>query len=284
MERITTRLIFVATTVMLVFASLVVPASLSAQSGASDDAAKAADLARQLSNPVADLVSIPFQFNWENGVGPNEDLRQVINIQPVVPFSLNKNWNLIGRWILPYVSQPALFTGGEPVSGYSDIVFSTFFSPVNSKTVWGVGPVFSLPTTTNPLLGSGKWSFGPTFVVLKQTGPWTYGMLFNHLWSFANTGNIDRADVSQAFIQPFLTFGTKTGVTYTVQSESTANWNASDGEEWTIPINFLVSKVTKLGPFPFSIAGGVGYYVESPSGGPEWKLRTVFALILPRKG
>jgi hypothetical protein len=108
-------------------------------------------------------------------------------------------------------------------------------------------------------------------------------MLFNHLWSFANTGDVDRSDVNQSFIQPFLAYGTKGGVTFTLQSESTANWEAGDGEEWTIPINFLLSKVTTFGPFPFSVAAGAGYYAESPAGGPEWKLRTAFTLILPRK-
>jgi hypothetical protein len=242
------------------------------------------DLAKQLSNPVADLVSIPFQFNWENGVGPDEDLRYVMNIQPVVPFALSENLNLIARWIMPYVSQPVLFPGGEPASGNSDIVFSSFFSPANSTGLtWGIGPVFNLPTTTDPVLGTGKWSVGPTAVVLKQQGPWTYGMLANHLWSIADTGDPSRSDVNQTFVQPFVALGLKKAVTITLQSESTANWEATDDDTWTIPINLFLSKVTALGPFPFSVAGGGGVYIESPSGGPEWKLRTAFTLILPRK-
>ena len=106
---------------------------------------------------MASLVSIPFQYNWENGVGPNHDLRYVLNIQPVAPFQINDKWNLIARWIMPYVSQPALGPGLEPVSGWSDIVASGFFSPINSGGLtWGIGPVVVLPATTDPLLGSGK--------------------------------------------------------------------------------------------------------------------------------
>jgi hypothetical protein len=261
----------------------VTPAGVSASAstpGAGTDASTQ-DLAKKLANPVSDLVSIPFQYNWENGVGPDNDLRTILNIQPVVPFSLTPRWNLIGRWIAPYVSQPA-FLGSS--SGLGDIVFSTFLSPVeNPALVWGVGPVLSLPMTTDPALGAGKWSAGPTGVLLKISGPWLYGVLANQLWSFASTSDVERSEVSQAFVQPFLAYCTPGGVTYTLQSESTANWQADDDADiWTIPINLQVSKVTKLGPFPFSVLGGAGVFVASPEGGPDWKLRAMFVLLLPR--
>jgi hypothetical protein len=240
-------------------------------------------LAKSLSNPVADLVSLPMQFNWENGVGPNDAARFVMNFQPVVPFSLNEKWNLIGRWIMPYVAQPALAAGADPTSGLSDIIASAFFSPAQpSGVVWGIGPVFSLPTTTDPFLGSGKWSVGPTALVLKQSGPWTYGFLANHLWSVAGATNEDRADVNQTFLQPFVAYASPTGVTVALNSESSANWEAAEGEKWTVPINVMVNKITRLGPFPFQVGAGAGVYVASPDGGPEWKLRTQFVLILPR--
>lgn len=245
-----------------------------------DEASNSAELAKSLSNPVADLVSIPFQFNWDNGVGPNDGIRYTLNVQPVVPFSISQKWNLIGRWIMPYVSQPSLGAGLDPTSGYSDIVFSSFFSPKQSSITCGVGPVLLLPTTSDPLLGAGQWAAGPTFVVLKQQGPWTYGVLANHLWSFADASQLDRSRVNSTFLQPFLSYG-KSGTTLSINSESTANWEADSGEEWTVPILVSLSKVTKLGPFPFSVAIGGGPYVESPKGGPEWKLRTSFTLILP---
>ena len=256
----------------------IAPASLMAQAGTQPESQ---ELAKKLANPVSDLVSVPFQYNWENGIGPDDDLRTILNIQPVVPFSLSENWNVIGRWIAPYVSQP-VFLGST--SGFSDIVFSMFFSPAKtSSLVWGVGPVLTLPTTTDPTLGSGKWSAGPTAVVLKISGPWVYGMLANQLWSFAATSDKDRSDVNQGFFQPFLSYCWPSGITFTLQSETTANWHASkDSDIWTVPINVAMSKLTKFGPFPFSIQVGAGAYVAAPDSGPEWKLRAAFVLLLPR--
>lgn len=250
--------------------------------GAQDAGADNADLAKQLSNPVADLVSVPFQFNWEQGVGPEDGTRFVLNVQPVVPFSLSEQWNLIGRMILPIVNQPVLVPGGAPASGIGDISFSGFFSPAKPKgAIWGIGPVFALPSNGEPTLGSGRWSAGPTFVILKQAGPWTFGALANQLWSFA--GDDERAEVNQMFVQPFLALATANGVTYNLNSEATANWEAESGEQWTVPINLSVSKVARFGPFPASYFFGGGWFVEKPAGAPDWKLRMGMTLILPRK-
>ena len=259
--------------------------ALGGSSAAAQDAGEghnAQELAKKLANPVGDLVSLPFQFNWENGVGPDEGLRTVLNIQPVVPISISPNWNVIGRWILPYLSQPASLGAS---AGFSDVTFSAFLSPSAAQSlVWGVGPVLILPMTSDSTLGALKWSAGPTAVVLKIQGPWLYGLLANHVWSYAATSNVKCRDVNQTFLQPFIAYCTANGVTYSLQSESTANWEAAeDSDTWTIPINFIVSKVTKFGPFPFSIQGGGGVYVASPDGGPEWKLRANFVVMLPRK-
>ena len=275
--------------VALVFVvGLAFAASATAQQGtppAGQGGASQADLAKQLSNPVADLVSVPLQFNWENGVGPDEGLRMVMNFQPVVPMSLTDDWNLVGRFILPVIGQPPLVEGGASAFGTGDIVLSAFVSPSKPKrAIWGIGPVLALPTTTNPFLGSGKWSIGPTLVVLKQAGPWTYGALVNHLWSFASVSQSakDRTAVNQTFLQPFLTYTTPTGVSLTVNSESTANWEADSGEKWTVPLNFQVAKIARFGPFPFSMGAAAGVYAASPTGGPSWKLRALFVLLLPR--
>jgi hypothetical protein len=265
-------------------ASLLVfsPYLASAQNGAEPESS-AADLAQQLSNPIADLVSIPIQFNFAEGVGPDEGTRTIINLQPVVPFTLNDDWNLIGRWIMPVINQPSLGPGLEASQGLGDIVFSTFFSPRDSGSLtWGVGPVLSMPVSSDPVLGSGKWSAGPTFVALKQNGPWTYGFLANYLWSVADATNEPRADVDRGFLQPFLAYATPDGVTYSVNAESSYDSEASSGNKWTVPINFSISKVTRLGPFPFSVGGGFGWYADAPAGGPDWQLRANFTLILPR--
>jgi len=173
-----------------------------------------------------------------------------------------------------------LVAGGVPASGLGDLTASFFFSPNSKKLVWGVGPVFILPSTQEPTLGSGKWSGGPTFIVLKQSGPWTVGALWNQVWSFS--GSPGRKDVSQMFFQPFLSYTTKKLVTFSVNSESTANWEA-EGDQWTVPINFVVSKLTTFGVFPASYQFGVGAYVVSPEGGPTWQLRSAIVIILPRR-
>ena len=241
---------------------------------------ESAELAKKLTNPVADLVSVPFQFNWEQGVGPDDQTRFVLNVQPVMPFSLNPKWNMIARVIMPLVSQPPLTTNGQPAFGLSDVVTSLFFSPTGGSVIWGVGPAISLPSTTLPTLGTEKWSAGPTVVVLKQTGPWTYGALWNQVWSFA--GNAKRDDVSQMFLQPFTAYTTKGLVTITLQSESTANWKADD-HKWTVPINVIVAKLSSFGTFPASYFIGVGGFVASPEIGPDWKLRAGLTILMPRR-
>jgi hypothetical protein len=255
------------------------PAVSRAQQPAAAPPEPAEDLAKKLSNPVSDLVSVPFQFNWEQNVGPNEQTRFILNIQPVMPFSLNKDWNLITRVIMPLVSQPPLSAGGTPAFGISDITTSFFLSPSGGGLTWGVGPVITLPSTTIPTLGTEKWSAGPTVVVLKQTGKMTYGALWNQVWSFS--GNTARADVNQMFLQPFFAYQATRTLTVTLQSESTANWEA-DEQQWTVPINVIFSKLSSFGVFPASYQLGFGGFAVHPDVGPSWKIRAAIVILLPR--
>ena len=271
----------------LALCSAIMSSPLTAQtSPAPPAAAAAADLAKQLANPIASLVSVPLQFNWDQPVGIDNDTRSTINFQPVVPWQLNKNWNLILRWIMPYVSQPRLSGQGEPASGLSDIVTSFFLSPVKSGAfIWGAGPVFMLPMSSDPVLGSGKWGAGPTAVALRQTGGWTFGALANHVWSIAGddfTGGTARPDVNATFIQPFLAYTTANAVTYSLNMEASANWEA-DEDQWTAPLHFVVTKLTRFGPFPMSVGGGVGVFTAAPGGSPDSRIRLVATLLLPQK-
>lgn len=239
------------------------------------------ELAKQLSNPVAALISLPFQFNYDTGYPDDDAERWQLNIQPVAPFSLSADWNVISRTILPVIDQTGV-VNSDSQSGIGDITQSLFFSPrkpTASGWIWGVGPVFLLPSASDDLLGTEKWGIGPTAVVLKQTeAGWTYGALVNHLWSVA--GEDDRADVNSTFLQPFLTKALGQGQTVSINLESTYDW---EGEQWTIPMNVTYSKVLKFGSQLASIAGGARYYLDAPDGGADWGLRLTVTLLFPRK-
>jgi hypothetical protein len=239
------------------------------------------ELAKKLANPVAALISVPFQLNWDQKIGPADDgTRYQLNVQPVVPVALNDDWNLISRTIVPVVSQRHIFPGAGSQFGLGDTVQSVFFSPkepVDGLT-WGAGPVLLLPTGTDTLLSGRQWGLGPTGVVLKQAGPWTYGALANHIWSVA--GSNSRADINATFVQPFVSYTTPDAVTYTLNTESTYDWEA---RQWSVPVNALVSKVTKLGDQLVSFGGGARYWADSPDAGAKgFGLRVVATLLFPR--
>ena len=270
--------------VAVLAASVIVPAAAVAQEPppAQPPAQSEGDeLSKKLANPISDLVSVPFQFNWEQGVGPQDRTRFILNVQPVMPFKLTKDVNLIARVIVPLVSQPPLVEGGAATFGVSDVLTSFFFSPSKpSSFTWGAGPVISFPSTTEPTLGTGKWGAGPTLVALKQSGPWTVGALVNQVWSVG--GDPNRQDVSQMFLQPFLARSTKSLWTITLQSEMTANWEA-DRDKWTVPINVVFAKLSSFGPFPASYQFGGGVFVAHPDIGPKWKIRGAIVILLPRR-
>src|SRR5262245_5138292 len=167
------------------------------------------ELAKKTQNPVADLISVPFQNNFNFNTGPSERTLYVLNVQPVIPIHLTEDWNLITRIITPIINQPSLAPGMDSASGLGDINPSFFFSPAKSEHfIWGVGPTFTSPTASNRLLGAGKYSMGPTAVGLLMEGPWVVGALLNNQWSYAGWG---RKSVNALLVQPFLNYNFKGG-------------------------------------------------------------------------
>ena len=240
------------------------------------------DLAKKLANPVASLISVPIQANYDENIGPEEEgSLWKINIQPVVPLSLNDDWNLISRTILPVIDQDDLPAKGAGESGIGDTLQSLFFSPkepTSGGLIWGVGPVALLPTASDDALGTEKWGLGPTAVALKQEGPWTFGGLINHVESVA--GEDDRADVSATFIQPFASYITKTKTTIGLSMENTYDW---ENEAWSVPVNFTVQQLLKFGPQIFQVGVGARYWADSPENGPEgWGARVQLTLLFPK--
>jgi hypothetical protein len=256
-------------------------ANSSSGGGAGDEVQdEQAELAKKLNNPVANLISVPIQNNWDFGIGPAHAMKYTANIQPVVPVTLNEDWNLIIRTILPVIYAESPIKGGPNHSGLGDTVQSFFLSPKEPVGGWilGAGPVGLYPTATEVELGGGKWGAGPTIVALRQEHGFTYGILANQIWSFAGVQN--RQDISAAFIQPFLTYTTKHYTTFSLNTESTYNWEQS---EWTVPINVAVQQLVKIGQQPIAFQIGYRYYAQRPFGGPDWGLRFAVTFLFPKK-
>jgi hypothetical protein len=234
------------------------------------------ELAKKTQNPIANLISVPLQSNWDFELGPNEDkINYLMNVQPVIPVSLNEKYNLIIRTILPIKANefPA------SVGGLGDILQSFFFSPKEPLNGWiiGGGPALLYPTATDEALGGRKWAAGPTAVFLKQQTGWTYGILANHLWSYA--GSSKRSDVNATYMQPFLTYTNKSFTTFGVNSESSYDWK---NEQWTVPINAFVQQLLRIGGQPLAVQVGYRYYADAPTNGPEWGLRFAVTFLFPK--
>ena len=240
------------------------------------------ELAKQLANPVASLVSVPIQINYDEKIGlDDQGSRYTTNVQPVIPFKLSSDWNLISRTILPVMSQKNISAANESEQGVGDIVQSYFFSPsapTQSGWILGAGPVFLVPTASDDFLGTDKWGTGLTGVALKQSGPWSYGALANHIESFA--GKSERADISNTFIQPFVTYTTHQAITVSLNTESTYNWEAS---QWSVPVNLNVTKVFKVQNQLLSVGGGLRYWAKTTDTGPEGLgLRLSITFLFPK--
>jgi hypothetical protein len=256
--------------------AMALAASVSAQSD------QAAELALQLSNPVASLISVPLQYNDDEYSGTNAGASvSKLIAQPVIPFSLNNDWNLITRTLIPLVDQKDFPVAAFNESGLSDTTASFYFSPTSptaSGWIWGAGPVILLPTATQDTLGTEKWGLGPTGVALKQTGPWTVGMLAGHVWSVA--GSDSRADISATTLQPFFSYTTKLHTTIGAYTESAYDWK---GEEWQVPLIVQAGQLLKLGPQIMQLAVAAKYWAEAPDNGPEgWGLRLQLTLLYPK--
>lgn len=239
-------------------------------------------LAQKLTNPVASLISVPFQLSFDGEIGPaRSGTRETLNVQPVVPFKLSSDWNLISRTIIPITGQHGIFPGSANQYGLGDTVQSLFFSPVVPKhVIWGAGPVILIPTGTGALLTGGKWGAGPSLVLVNQTSNgFTYGGLVNHIWSIAGRSNRDR--VSTSLINPFISRTTKTAFTYSASADITYDWKS---DRWTMPISVNVSKLTKLGGQLVSIGGSIRYYVVTTESSPHGIAgRLSFTLLFPKR-
>ncbi|MCK9295327.1 MAG: hypothetical protein M0P70_09605 [Desulfobulbaceae bacterium] len=263
-----------------IFPLAMIGLALALPAQAQDD--EAAELAKKLANPIASLVSVPLQYNYDEYGGLNDDASvSTLNIQPVIPFSMNGNWNLITRTIVPLIDRQDFPLPEMNESGLGDIIASQFFSPKSPTAggwIWGAGPVELLPTATDDVLGGDQWGIGPTAVALKQSGPWSVGLLTNHIWSVA--GDDDRDDVNATFLQPFVSYITTTKTTIGLNTEATYDW---ENDQWSVPVIGQVAQLFKIGPQILQLAVGAKYWAESPDDGPEgWGFRVQLTFLFPK--
>ncbi|MGE3292416.1 MAG: neuromedin U [Geminicoccaceae bacterium] len=247
-------------------------------------------LAKAAQNPVAAMISLPFQNNTFFGVGPHGDVANVLNIQPVVPIGAG-DWNIISRTIVPVIYVQDLAPGLSDIAndpqgsdgsfGLGDVNQTFYFSPADAgPVIWGIGPSLSVPTATDDSLGSEKWSAGPAAVVLTMPGPWVIGSLVRQLWSFAGEG--DRQDVNQTLIQPFVNYNFPGGW-YAVSSPIvTANWEADSDDTWTVPVGGGMGRIFHIGGQAMNASAQAFYNVESPRYGPDWSIRLQLQLLFPK--
>ncbi|MEG9435135.1 neuromedin U [Edaphobacter sp. HDX4] len=261
------------------------------------------DLAKAVQNPVASLISVPVQNNSNFGIGPYSRTQNVLNVQPVIPISATRDWNLIIRWIAPIVWQPAPGTANLEVYGieedtpaylavqsaqqnvgvfgFADMIPTFFLSPAKpGKLIWGAGPVFVLPTATNRVLGQGKFSIGPSVVALLQPGKWTIGALVNNAWSVA--GSSDRSDVNQMSLQYFVNYNLKKGWYLSAAPILTANWQAASGNIWTVPVGGGVGRIFRVGFQPVNTTAQFYGNAAHPNSGSTWSMRMQLAFLFPK--
>jgi hypothetical protein len=245
---------------------------------------ESSDIAKAAQNPIAHMISVPVENDFYPQTGINKENEYVLEIKPVVPIPLSKNWNLITRTIIPVVQTPDLTAEIKGTSGLGDIQESLFFSPTKAGLggiIWGAGPAISVPTATEHIYGTGKTSIGPTVVVLKSQGHWLFGSLVQNLWS-VEAGPRERPAVNQMLLQPFVNYNLPHKWYLTSSPIITANWKLDDGR-WLVPVGGGVGKIVRFGKVPVNIYGQVFGNAEYPNGTSKWSARFQMQFLFPRK-
>ncbi len=243
----------------------------------------AEELAKLAQNPVGNLISVPFQNNTNLNFGPEKGTQNILNIQPVIPISVNDDWNIITRTILPVIWNPSLGPGDSATSGIGDTVLTAFLSPAKPGAwIWGAGPVVQLPTNSNAELGNKNWGLGPSAVVLhlEKGSPWVYGVLANNIWSLSS--NEQGGSYSTGLIQPFVNYNFPGGLYLVSAPILTVNWNADSGQKWTVPLGGGIGKIFHFDKLPVNTQLSAYYNVVTPDFGPNWQIRAQVQFMFPK--
>ena len=246
-------------------------------------AQESAEIAKQAQNPIARLISVPIENDFSPQTGVNQEDSYVLQMKPVVPLRLSKDWNLITRTIIPIIQVPDLAPGVNGTTGLGDVNVSLFLSPAKAgPVIWGVGPIVSFPTATENILGTKKLSAGPTVVVLRSQGHWLYGALVNNLFSVA--GPSARPDVNQMLVQPFVNYNLRHGWYLTSSPIITANWEQKPDERWVVPVGGGIGKIVHFGKLPVNVYTQFFRNVQRPGGTSDWSARFQMQFLFPKKG
>ena len=246
----------------------------------------AAELARKLQDPLANLRVFNTENNFDFGTG-DEELSVTFNLQPIYAISREK-LNIVLRAVIPVVGLAAeaqepvvgepLPEGNSDTWGLADSQFMAFFSPKSeSKFKWGGGPLISAPTHTDSKLSGAKWGAGPALIGVGTVGSqWTYAVIGTQVWG--------QDGYSTSTVQPMLFYnipGTD-GIAINYNAVSSYNFNANKGDRWTIPLGLSVSKpwVIKSG---HAIDASIGAYINvvKPDGAADWTFRWTIGLVFP---
>ena len=243
----------------------------------------AQELAKLAQNPVGNLISVPFQDNVNLNAGPEKRTQNVLNIQPVIPFEVSKDWNIITRTILPVISQPGLAAGESRTNGIGDLQFTAFLSPANpGEWIWGVGAIVQAPTHSDAALGNDNWGLGPSLVVLHlaKGDPWVYGALVNNVWSLSTSSGAP--SYNNGLIQPFLNYNFAGGTYLTSSPVLTVDWKAEGSNRWTVPLGGGIGHIFHLGKLPLNAQIGAYYNVVRPDNAPNWQIRAQAQFMFPK--
>jgi hypothetical protein len=257
------------------------------------------DLAKQSQNPVANIISLPFENNAYFDVGPSGKRMYTMNIKPVYPTPVGENLNLINRVVAPVIYLEGqdekdltpdqvidaggsfVFPGTSNEFGLGNIQYMAYFSPAKpGKVIWGLGPVLELPTNTDSALGTDTWSAGPAAVVLTMPGNWVVGVLAQNIWDFA--GDSDEPDINKSTLQPIINYNLNAGWYLSATTTMTANWEADSGDEWTVPLGGGFGRLIRFGKQPVDFKLMSYWNVEKPQFGADWSMQFTVKFLIPK--
>jgi hypothetical protein len=237
--------------------------------GATQGEGKTTSALQDAQNPIANVISVPFQNNTYLNYGPYKSDANILVIQPVIPIKISSDWNVITRWVTPVVSLPRVSPSQGDKFGLGNMEPEFYFSPSHvGEIIWGVGPKLYLPTATDKALGLDKWGGGPTAVALTIQGPWVAGVLANNVWAGSGAEK-----VNELTINPFVNYNLSDGWYVSSAEVITANWQAKSGQQWTVPLGGGIGRLFHVGLQPVNARFELLNDVVHPQNAPNWQLQ-----------